>query len=52
MSGDEVGRQLLLSRGVVPMLADPSLGNTRESSFSEIDGSMLNRSLAYVIIKL
>eukprot|EP00210_Caulerpa_lentillifera_P008549 g8154.t2 len=46
-SGESSARQLLICRNCIPILADPSLGGTNESDVSQIEGSMLNRAIAY-----
>lgn len=45
-TGETEARQVLLSRGVTALLADPNMGGTDESS--ALEGSMLSRAIAYV----
>eukprot|EP00210_Caulerpa_lentillifera_P001440 g1382.t1 len=46
-SGESEARHLLVCRNCIPILADPSLGGTVESEAAQIEGSMLNRAIAY-----
>lgn len=45
-TGETEAHQILLSRGVTALLADPNMGGTDESS--ALEGSMLSRAIAYV----
>lgn len=50
-TGEAEARQLLITRNCVPILADPSLGGTSEAKSAEVEGSMLNRAIAYAYNK-
>ena len=50
-TGESEARHLLVSRNCVPILADPNLGGTAESEAAEMEGSMLNRAIAYAYNK-
>lgn len=50
-TGELEARQLLISRNCVPVLADPSLGGVVEVESAHIEGSMLNRAIAYAYSK-
>ena len=50
-TGESEARHLLVSRNCVPILADPSLGGTAEAEAAAMEGSMLNRAIAYAYSK-
>lgn len=50
-TGESVARHLLITRNCVPILADPNLGGTTETQAAHMEGSMLNRAIAYAYNK-
>ncbi|CAD7700000.1 unnamed protein product [Ostreobium quekettii] len=48
-TGEAEAHQIMISRGVFPLLADPSLGGTTEAE--SMEGSMLSRAIAHATNK-